>query len=235
LGLPNTILNSGMSVEVDWLGFLPPEQLNTFRIHSREAESSYFVFSIELNEAITIRDKDSGAESVHMVRLASDLCNRLAENLDNICRAMSEHCKEHGTKPSVAPLDPECFCCRRVRRWASRNRSLSRLHWFRHSRFLTKLTTLRQIVAVSYSDFRRATIDLTVVQGGASADRSWTDLDAAQYDLSTCLSELLVMLKCFLRVLSADDLVLFERTLLRLKASRRESVPLTDWAFHPSS
>jgi hypothetical protein len=60
-------------------------------------------------------------------------------------------------------------------------------------------------------------------------------MGAAEYDLNTCLRELLVMLKCFLRVLPANDLALFERTLSRIKASRGESVLLTDWAFHPSS
>ncbi len=59
-------------------------------------------------------------------------------------------------------------------------------------------------------------------------------MDAAHYDVNTCFRELLVMLKCFLRVLSPDDLALFERMLLRFKTSRRESVPLTDRVFRPS-
>jgi hypothetical protein len=233
LGSPNILQNAGLSVEIDWLGFLPPVQLNAFRKHSKESESCYFVFSIELNEAMTLRDEGSRTESLHVARLASDLCGRLTENLDNVCGAMAEHCKEHGTAPSLAALDPECFCCRRVRRWALRDRALHRLPLSRNSRFLRKLSTLSQIVAVSCADFRRATIDLTVAQGADSAGRLWAVMDAAEYDLNTSLRELLVMLKCFLRVLSADDLALFERTLLSIKTARRESASLTDWVFLP--
>jgi hypothetical protein len=233
LGSPNILQNVGSSVVIDWLGFLPAVQLNAFRKHSKDSESCYFLFSVELNEAMTLRDEGSRTESLHVARLASDLCGRLAENLDNMCSAMAEHCKEHGTTPRLAALDPECFCCRRVRRWALRDRALHRLLLSRNPRFLRKLSTLSQIVAVSCADFRRATIDLTVERAVGSASRLWTMMDAAEYDLNTCLRELLVMLKCFLRVLPADDLALFERTLLRLKASRRESASLTDWAFLP--
>jgi hypothetical protein len=184
---------------------------------------------------MTLRDEGSSTESLQVARLSSDLCGRLAENLDNVCSAMAEHCKEHGTTPSLAALDPECFCCRRVRRWALRDRVLHRLPLSRNSRFLRKLSTLNQIVAVSCADFRRATTDLTVARGVGSAGRLWAVMDAAEYDLNTCLRELSVMLKCFLRVMPAEELAMFETTLLRLTASRRESVSLTDWAFHPSA
>jgi hypothetical protein len=235
VGRPNILQKAGSSVEIDWLGFLPALQLDAFRKHSKESESCYFVFSIELNEAMTLRDEGSRTESLQVARLASDLCGRLAENLSNVCSAMAEHCKENGTTPSLAALDPECFCCRRVRRWALRDCALHRLSLSRNSRFLRKLSTLSRIVAVRCADFRRATVDLTLVRGGVLAGGLWAVMDAAEYDLNTCLRELQVMLKCFLRVLSADDLALFESTLLRLKASRCESVYLTDWAFHPSA
>jgi hypothetical protein len=223
---------SATTVLVSWQ---PPLQINAFRMHSRESESQYFVFSVGLNEAITLRERGLRTESIQVVKLASELCDRLAEHLENICRSMAEHCKEYGTRPSVVALDPQCFCDRRVQRWALRNRSLNLFLWSRNSRFLCKLSTLSQIVAVSCAGFRRATIDLAATHEVISADSLWAKMDAVQYDLNTCLRELIVMLKCFLRVLSADELALFERTLLRLKASRHEIAPLTDWALHPSS
>jgi hypothetical protein len=233
---PDLFRNTGSSVQVDWLGSLPPAQLKAFKTHCKEVESCYVIFSIELNEAITLRDEGSKIESIQVGRLASDLCDQLAENLDIICSSMREHCKEYGTTPSTTALDPECFCCRRVQRWALRSRTLDRLRWSRHSRFVSKLSTLSRIVAASCAHFRRATINLTAAQELGGAESSWAEMDAAHYDLNTCLRELVVMLKCFLRVLSADDLALFEMTLLRLKSSRREgSASVIDFAFHPSS
>jgi hypothetical protein len=140
-----------------------------------------------------------------------------------------------GATGLAAPFLDPLLLCGREEGWALRDRVLDRLLLSRNSRFLRKLCTLTQIVAVSCADFRRATIDLTLSRGVGSAGKLWAVMDGAEYDLNTCLRELLVMLKCFLRVLPAEELAMFEATSLRLTASRRASVFLTDWAFHPSA
>jgi CheY-like chemotaxis protein len=232
---PSIFQDAALSVQVDWLGFLAATHLSVFQLFAKESESNYFMFSVALDEAITLRGKCSKTESFQMVELASDLCDRLSENLNKMFGSMAEHCKKHGTTPSVAPLQAECFCSSSVRRLVLFNRLLNYPLSSRHALFLGKLHTLNKLVALCCVDFHRAALDLAATNVAlASLDSSWAAMDAAHYDVNTCFRELLVMLKCFLRVLSPDDLALFERMLLRFKTSRRESVPLTDRVFRPS-
>lgn len=139
-----------------------------------------------------------------MAQLASDLCHRLAEDLNDMFSSMAKHCRVHGTTPSVAALDAECFCRPNARRLVLLDVVISWPLSSRHKRFLVKLSTLGKIVTRSCIDFRTAATNVAVV------DSSWAAMDAAHYDLNTCLREMLVMWKCFLRALSPDDLLLFQ-------------------------
>jgi hypothetical protein len=209
----STLRNGVWSVQVDWLGFLPAEHLTAFRMYARESESKYSMYSVALNEAIALRDKGSKTGSLQMVQLASDLCYRLAESLNEMFSSMAKHCRDHGTTPSVAALDAECFCRPKTRRLILLDVFIGWPLSSRHKRFLGKLSTLSKIVTRSCSDFHTAAMDVAATNVAvASVDSSWAAMDAVHYDLNTCFREMLVMWKCFLRVLSSDDLLLFQMT-----------------------
>jgi|SRR5208283_3004033 len=177
--------NAALSVQVDWLGSLPAAHLNAFRMYAEESESNYSMFSVTLNEAITLRDIGLRTESFQMVGLACDLCDRLTRHLDRMFTSMATHCKENGTKPSVASLDTECFCRPGTRRLLSLNRFLIGPLSSRHERFLCKLSTLRKIAALASADFHKAATNLLAmnVALAAARDSSWDAMDAVHYDL----------------------------------------------------
>jgi hypothetical protein len=146
---------------------------------------------------------------------------------------MANHCKQRGTTPNVAALDPECFSRPRVRRLVFLNHLLSWPVSSPRAKFVGKLCTLRKIIALSSGDFHRAAEDLTTNAALATRD-SWSVVDAAHYDLNTCLRESIVMLKCFLRVLSEEEFRSFQVARLRVKKESATQVGRRSQLVNPS-
>jgi hypothetical protein len=88
---------------------------------------------------------------------------------------------------------------------------LSRVLLTQRSRFLHKLGTLGEMAGDIGKDFRLAVENLS---SGASTDAEadWQAVDAAHYDINTCLREAIVLLKSFLLVLPEDQLGPFQKT-----------------------
>jgi len=231
LKTPDPFPRMGTSVEVDWFGALPETQLNAFRSYSKDAESLYSMFSISLDEAITQRNKGSKKKCIRLVTLSSDLCGRLAGCLDTLFYSMAEHCKEYGITPSFAPLRTEYFCGRPAKWSALRCCLLYRLPGLRQVKFLRKIHILRQVAACSNIEFHRAAISLASPSATIPLALSWAKVVDCHYDLNTCLRESLVMLKCSLRTLSANQLGSFQMRSLRHDSLRRPLFSATDLAF----
>jgi hypothetical protein len=183
------------------------------------------MFSITVNEAMCFRKKGCHGESVQLVTLAYELCGLLVEDLNSILCGMEEHCKEYRTTPSVEPLQTEFFRSRRARNLARQNRLLDRIPQSRPAKFLGKLRFLRKIVADVSADVGNVASGLRDSGTTDSAEPEWAMLDAAHYDLTTCLRELLVMLKCYLRILSTEDLAVFHTTIGSFKHPLGRAVP----------
>jgi hypothetical protein len=213
LRTPNPFPRIGTSVQVDWFGTLPQTQLNIFRSFEKQAESLYSMFSISLDEAISERNRGCKKQSIRLVGLSSDLCGRFAQCLDTLFCSMAEHCKECGTTPSFAPLCTEYFCGAPAKRAVLRYRFLYRLPGLRQRKFLRKIDILREIAASSNVEFQRAAISLVPGSSVIPAAFSWAKAVACNDDLNICLRESLVMLKCFLRILPADQVGLFQMRL----------------------
>jgi hypothetical protein len=79
------------------------------------------------------------------------------------------------------------------------------------SQFLHKISTLEEMVVDLGRHFHQAAEDLGT---GASAEPAadWQAVDAAHYDLNTCLREAIVLLKSFLLVLPEEELGAFQNT-----------------------
>ena len=209
-------LGPGASVEVDWFGRLPEAQLHAFKSCAKELEASYLMFSVSLDEAISLRDSGSRAKSFQVVVLTSALCERLTGLLEDMLRSLAEQCKHRGMMPSVAPLNAADFHSHRGQRSALKSFLLNRVLLSQQAQFLSKIRTLRMMVANIGDNFCIAAEDL--VSRGATVESAqlWAAMDAGHFDLNTCLRESIVLLKCFLRALPAEINILVGRGTSRI-------------------
>ena len=199
------------SVQDDWRAWLPGDKAQVFAAYAEQLESVYTMFSITLNEALELRRTGSLAKSYQTVCVTPALCTRLTCRLSALLRSLSEHAKHYGTIPNAAPLDPSNFKGSKEQRMARMNDLLSRVLLTQRSQFIHKIGTLEEMVADLSTDFRKAAENLST---GASiqAQSDWQAVDAAHYDINTCLREAIVLLKSFLLVLPEDQLGAFQKT-----------------------
>jgi hypothetical protein len=141
--------------------------------------------------------------------------------------ALSEHAKHHGTVPNAAPLDPANFQSARGQRAARVSGLLCRVVFSERTQFLYKISTLGEMVDDLNRDFCAAATDIA---NGASQDfdSEWQAVDAAHYDLNTCLREAIVLLKSFLMALPDDELETFQATVrTQMGVSKPKKLTLT--------
>jgi hypothetical protein len=201
----------GMSVKEDWRAWLPEAKDEVFRGYVRHLEISYNMLSVALDEALTLRQWGRLGKAGQAVGVTPDLCSRFAHPLVALLWSLSEHSKHHGTVPNAAPLDPANFQGTRGQRAARVSSLLCRILLSERSQFLYKLSTLGEMVEDLCQDFCSAAYEIA---GGASieSDEEWQAVDAAHYDLNTCLREAVVLLKSFLMALPEDELEAFQAT-----------------------
>ncbi len=207
----STLSPRGSSVQQDWRAWLPKEKAQIFHKHQHDLESLYYMFSVSLNEAIELKHLGLLARSLSAIGMASDLCERLTHSLAAMLRALYEHAKHYGTVPNAAPMDPGNYQGQTRQRSARMSGLLNRILLSHRLQFLTKVSTLEEMVEDLGRAFRNAAGDLA---DGLSTDpeRMWGEVDADHYDLNTCLREAMVLFKSFLVVLPAAELDAFERT-----------------------
>lgn len=203
---------SGASVQTDWYGWLPEEKLRAFRVYANEFEACYIMLSVSLDEAIGLRESGLLRKSFQVVDVTPALCSRFTDRLQGLLTSLDEHAKHYGIVPSVAPLNAANFRGAREQRSARMNSMLSRVLLSQRAQFLSKVTSLRDMVAELGVDFRDAAEDLASGAAGDSAPL-WLALDHDHFDLNTCFRETMVLLKCFLRVLPDDQLLSFQKTI----------------------
>jgi len=214
-------------VEGDWFGDLQAGQLHVFRAHAREFEHSYLMFSISLNEAISLHAGGLLSKAFLAVFVTPGLCGHLTGHLENVLRSLAEHAKSYGTNPSVAPLNPADF----YGDWGQRS-ALKSLVWHhalrtRESQFQSKIRTLRSMVGHIGNDFAAAAEALASLGIAIDSPDLWAAMDAGHFDLNTCLRETDVLLKSFLCVLPEDQLGRFDFTICGLARARRPRASVT--------
>ena len=198
------------TVQDDWCAWLPQDKAQAFTELVRELESAYMMFSIALNEAIGLRQQGMLAKSYQAVSMTPDLATRLSAKLAGLLRGLSGHAKHYGTIPNAASLSSANFHGIKEQRTARMSDLLSRVLLTQRSQFLHKIGTMEEMVCELSKDFRLAVENLT--EGASSNPEAiWEIVDAAHYDLNTCLREAIVLLKSFLVVLPDDQLATFEK------------------------
>jgi hypothetical protein len=211
------------SVSQDWRAPLSAEKSRTYMSTLRGLETSYAMFSINLDEAIGLRRNGRLVEAQQALTVTPALCKRLADPLVNLLRAMLTHAKHFRVTPNLSPLDPENFHQAKSRRAANFNGICSRIFLSQRSQFLHKISTLLELVENLNEACYCATEELND-PSSLRPEHEWDLLDASHYDLNTCLRETIVLLKCFLLAMPDGQLLDFNATLQG--APRPSSSPL---------
>lgn len=221
------------TVQDDWRARLPEEKSIVFTAYVRRLESTYDMLSVSLNEALALRHEGRLLLCCQAVNVTPSLCARLSEALRSLIRVLSEHAKHYGTVPNAAPLDPQNFQTTKGQRSARMSGLLSKVLLSQRTQFLHKLSTLLEMVENLGKEYCTSAEELGT---GMSTDAEllWKTIDAAHYDLNTCLRETIVLLKSFLRALPDDQLASFQKSVVGAwRAATQESVIAANHDLRP--
>jgi hypothetical protein len=201
------------TVQDDWRARLPEEKLEIFAALAHKLESTYGMLSVPLDEALALRREGRLMKCCQAVNVTPGLCARLTEALASLIRVLSQHAKHYGTVPNAAPLDPQNFQTVRGQRSARMSALLSKVLLSQRTQFLHKLGTLQEMVEDLGKEYCERARELGT---GFSGDPVllWTTIDAAHYDLNTCLRETIVLLKSFMHALPDDQLAGFQKAVM---------------------
>ena len=211
------------SVRDEWLARLPEETDAFFRASKAHFEACYGMLSVTLDEALSLGQQGELPHARAEAGVCSVLYGNLAALLLKALSALESHTRHYGTQPAVAPLEPGYFRGEAPRRSSTWNSLLHLVLFGSRSRWFHKLQTLQEIIADLAIEFRAAAEELSAGTAIDPAGR-WASLEAMHDDLNTCLREMVVMLKCFLRALPAEQ----------VKPFRGRFDPATD-ALHPGT
>ena len=188
----------------EWLARLPDESDAFFRAAEAHFETCYGMLSVTLDEALDMRQQGELCRARAEAGICSALYQNLAARLLRGLQALESHTRHYGTQPAVMPLEPGYFRGGASRRSSTWNSLLHLVLFGSRSRWFHKLQTLQEIIADLAIEFRAAAQELSEGTAIDPAGR-WESLESMHDDLNTCLREIVVMLKCFLRVLPADQ------------------------------
>ena len=222
-------LMSNASVSQDWRMPLKGDKLHAYLNCIRRLETSYAMFSVNLDEAFGMRRNGRALKANQVLSVAPALCQRLAQPLAGLLNVMLEQAKHFGITPNLAPLDAQNFQNSRSQRVALLNGLFSKILLSRKSQFSHKISALANLVEELDSSFEGAAEELA---SGDSLhpDRDWELLDSVHYDLNTCLREAVVLLKSFLHALPEPQLAAFQTALQESPAC--SPAPLVTRARH---
>jgi len=178
----------------------------------RMFETSYAMFSINLDEALGLRRNGRLDKAYMALTVTPALCKRLANNVQVLLRALMAHAKHFRITPNISPLDPDNFQQNVSRRAAHFNRLCSHILLSQRSQFMHKISTLLELIEDLNTTFSSTACELTEFSS-RQPERAWELLDASHYDINTCLREAIVLLKSFLHALPEEQLPEFNAAL----------------------
>lgn len=200
------------SVIQDWRAPLSSEKSVTYLHALRLFETSYAMFSINLDEALGLRRIGRLDKAYMALSVTPALCKRLAGNVQVLLRALLAHAKHFRITPNISPLDPDNFQQNISRRAAHFNRLCSHILLSQRSQFSHKISTLLELIEDLNTTFSSTAAELGELSS-LHPERAWEILDATHYDINTCLRESIVLLKSFLHALPEEQLPEFNATL----------------------
>jgi len=203
------------SVHEDWFAWIPNEMDQLFDATRHELESSDFILSISLDDALALCKGGQFDSAKERANIIAGLFDRLAVRVVHVIRTIRDHGSHFGTVPNVKPLSPSNFRGATAQRVSLMNNLLAKVVFRERTRFFHKLYSLNEIIEDSQSE---AHLIVGGISEGASQfpDRAWQQLEVLGYDLNTCMGETTVILKSFFCALPAEELEAFREKLVNL-------------------
>ena len=203
------------SVREDWFAWIPNEMDQLFDATRTELETSDFILSISLDEALALCKGGQFDSAKERASVIVGLFDRLAVRICHVIGTIKDHGAHFGTLPNVKPLSPSNFRGVSAQRVSLMNSLLAKVVFRERTRFFHKIYSLGEIIEDSQ---REAHAIVSGISEGASefSDRAWQQLEVLGYDLNTCMGEATVILKSFFCALPPEELETFREKLVKL-------------------
>jgi hypothetical protein len=212
------------SVMQEWSSSLSTAHDESFFRALRHLETAYSMWSVNLDEALGFRRMGRNSHASDLLGISPALCYRLSHPLLGSLHAMLLHARHFGVAPNLAPLSSDNFQLASSQRAARVNALFNKLLLTNKSQFQYKLSVLLELVTDISDSYIQVSGELN--EGSSlEEDLDWQSLEAAHYDLNTCLRESIVLLKCFLIALPDGQLVEFNLALRHLMGDAPLSYP----------
>jgi hypothetical protein len=207
------------TVREDWFAWIPNEMDQLFDATRHDLESSNFILSISLDEALSLCKVGQFDSAKERVAVIAGLFDRLAIRIDHVIRTIKDHGSHFGTLPNVKPLSPSNFRGATAQRVSLMDNVLAKVLFRERTRFFHKLYSLGEIVDDAQ---REARAILAVISSESSElpDQAFQLLEVLGYDLNTCMGETTIILKSFFCALPPEELETFRAKLVKLAPSR---------------
>ena len=206
------------TVREDWTAWIPQEMDQLFDATRQELETSNFILSLTIDEAIYLCKGGQLESARDRFIIFTGLFNRLALRVSLVIEAIRDHGSHFGTLPNVKPLAAGNFRGATAQRVSRTDSLLAKVVFRQRTRFFHKLYSLAEIVDGLQEEAR-------AIVGGISEDSSdfpeqaWQMLEVLAYDLTTCMGETTVILKSFFCALPPEELESFRQKLVNLGPS----------------
>lgn len=212
------------TVREDWFAWIPNEMDQLFGATRNDLESSNFILSISLDEALSLCKGGQFDSAKERATIIAGLFDRLAVRVCHVIRTLKDHGSHFGTLPNVTPLSPSNFRGATAQRVSRMDNLLAKVLFRERTRFFHKLYSLAEIVEGLQEEVR------AIVEGIASEDsrfpdRSFELLEVLGYDLNTCTGETTIILKSFFCALRPEELETFREKLVNSVPADLEADP----------
>lgn len=203
------------TVHEDWFAWIPNEMEQLFDAIRTDLESSNFILSISLDEALSLCKRGEFDSANERAVVIDGLFNRVAVRVCHVIRTIKDHGSHFGTLPNVTPLSPSNFRGTTAQRISRMDSVLAKVLFRERTRFFHKLYSLDEIIEELQKEVRAILADRLEGTSGAP-DRAWQLLEVLSYDLNTCMGETTVVLKSFFCALPPEELATFRQKLVTL-------------------
>lgn len=201
------------NVKEDWCAWIPNEMDELFDLTRQELESSNFILSITINEALQLCKGGRLETANERLEIFAGLFNRLAIRVSHVTRVIREHGIHFGTLPNVKPLSPANFRGATAQRLSLTNNLLAKVVFRQRTRFFHKLYALGEIVEELQKQMAEVVANFSQ-HTSRTTDQAWQMLEVLAYDLTTCMGETTIVLKSFFCALPPEELGTFREKLV---------------------
>lgn len=190
------------SVADDWIRSLPKDKNEIFEAVVGSWESQFAMLSVCLNEALSLRATNESFDE--SLKIAIPLFERLTVSLVACCESMARSGRRTRAVPLVEPLRVRFFRGNTGQTAATWNAMLHHLAFGDRQRFIQKLRIVSGTIEQLELEFEKNTKQL-IEQPVGESSILFNSLDHLHYDFNTCLREVEVVLKSFLRVQPTEE------------------------------